>query len=560
MDKWWKNSVVYQIYPRSFKDSNGDGIGDIYGITEKLDYLKDLGVNVLWLSPVYQSPGDDNGYDISDYEAINAEFGTMADFDRLLAEAHARGLKIIMDLVINHSSDEHHWFQESRKSKTNPYRDWYIWKPGKKGGPPNNWGSVFGGSAWTYDEVTDEYYLHSFSPKQPDLNWENPTVRGELFAMMKRWCERGIDGFRMDVITMISKDQRFPDGEVHEGSLFGDFGPYCIHGPRIHEFLQEMNREVLSKFDLLTVGECGGITIENAPLYAGLDGKELDMFFQFEHVDTWDPPFGKWTRARFDFIKHKKIFFKWQNAVAHKAWMALFLGNHDQPRQVSRFGDDRPKWRERSAKLLALSIHLMQGTPYIFEGDELGMTNVPFAKISDYRDIEARNAWRDFVETGLISESDMLDFLALRSRDHARTPMQWDASEHAGFSTVEPWIMVNPNYRSVNAAEQVGRLDSVYHFYRKLIALRKAHSILVEGSLIPQLEDHPHIFAWQRVLGKQVWQFVSNWSDQEVALPLDVLQSFSVELGDSSTVVISNVEQPNLTLLQPYEATVWEVF
>ncbi len=551
MSKWWQNSVVYQIYPRSFKDSNGDGIGDINGITGKLDYLRDLGVDVLWLSPVYQSPGDDNGYDISDYEAINPEFGTMADFEQLLSEAHQRKLKIVMDLVVNHSSDEHRWFQESRRSKDNPYRDWYIWKPAKNGGPPNNWGSVFGGSAWAFDELSGEYYLHSFSPKQPDLNWENPAVRTEIYAMMRRWCERGIDGFRMDVITMISKDQRFPDGVVHEGSKYGDFGPYCIHGPRIHEFLQEMNREVLSSFDLLTVGECGGITPENAPLYAGLDGRELDMFFQFEHVDSWDPPFGKWTEARFDFIKHKKIFFKWQNAIAGRAWMALFLSNHDQPRMVSRFGNDEPQWRERSAKLLALSVHLFRGTPYLYEGDELGMSNVPFADIGDYRDIEAKNAWRDLVETGLIPPEQMLVFLGLRSRDHARTPMQWDVSTNAGFSEAEPWIMVNPNFTVINAAEQVARPDSVYNFYKRLIALRKAEPILVDGDVRPQLEEHPGVFAWRRVLGDKSWQFVSNWTAAEIENPL--------QLPEASSLVISNVDGPDRRRLQAYEASVWEI-
>ncbi len=547
---WWKDQVVYQIYPRSFNDSNGDGIGDLNGITEKLDYLKNLGVGVLWLSPVYQSPGDDNGYDISDYEAINPEFGTMEDFDRLLQEAHARGLKIVMDLVVNHSSDEHVWFQESRKSKDNPYRDWYIWKAGKKGGPPNNWGSVFGGSAWQYDERTDEYYLHSFSPKQPDLNWENPHVREAVFSMMRRWCERGIDGFRMDVITMISKDQRFPDGEVQSGNLYGDFGPYCIHGPRVHEFLREMNQEVMSRFDLMTVGECGGITLQEAPRYAGLDRKELDMFFQFEHVDTWDPPFGKWTDARFDFLKHKEIFFKWQNGIAGKAWMALFLVNHDQPRQVSRFGDDSTQWRERSAKMLSMSTHLMKGTPYIFQGDELGMTNVPFRSIEDYRDIEAKNAWRDLVKTGRIAEQDMLRFLGQRSRDHARTPMQWDDTAYAGFSDVQPWIMLNPNYKEINASEQLERTNSVWHFTKRLVALRKEHEILTEGSLIPQLEKHPSLFAWQRELGDEVWQFVSNWSDQPVVNPLP---------AGKAELILSNVDEPDFGMLQPYEGSVWRL-
>lgn len=554
MQPWWKKFVVYQIYPRSFMDANGDGIGDLKGISQKLNYLQRLGVDVLWLSPIYQSPGDDNGYDISDYEAINPEFGTMADFEELLTEAHKRGLKIVLDQVLNHSSDEHPWFQESRKSKTNPYRDYYIWRAGKEGGPPNNWGSVFGGSAWQYDDLSGEYYLHSFSPKQPDLNWENPKLRAALYAILRRWCERGVDGFRFDVITMISKDQRFPDGERQAGATYGDFGPYMLHGPRVHEYLEEMNREVFSHYDLLTVGECGGITIDNAPLYAGLERKELDMFFQFEHVDTWDPPFGKWTDARFDFLQHKRLFFKWQKACAGKAWMALFLGNHDQPRLLSRFGDERPQWRERSAKMLAMSTHLMLGTPYVYQGDELGMSNAPFATIADYRDIEARNAWHDLVETGQISAPDMLRFLGKRSRDQARTPMQWDNTAHAGFSAADPWIMVNPNYLTVNAEEQLTRPDSVFNFYRRLIALRKSEDILSAGDLLPQLEDDAQIFAWQRRYDGRVWQFISNWSDVEVEVPTELTAAMG-----AAELVLSNVESPVPTSLQPYEGTVWEL-
>ena len=357
---WWKESVVYQIYPRSFKDSNGDGIGDIPGIIEKLDYLKELGVNVLWISPMLESPQDDNGYDISDYRRIYKEYGTMEDYEKLLEEAHKRGIKILMDLVVNHTSDEHNWFIESRKSKDNPYRDYYIWREPVNGKEPNNWGSAFGGPAWEYDPQTEMYYLHLFSRKQPDLNWENEKVRQEVYDMMNFWCEKGIDGFRMDVISMISKDQSYPDGEMN-GGLYGDFGPYCVHGPRIHEFLQEMNREVLSRYDVMTVGETSGVTIEEAQKYAGEDRNELNMVFQFEHVDGQGSEHGKWTTEKYDFREFKKVMIKWQEELAGKAWNSLFLGNHDQPRSVSRFGNDNPAYRETSAKMLATCLHMMQG-------------------------------------------------------------------------------------------------------------------------------------------------------------------------------------------------------
>ena len=367
---WWKESIVYQIYPKSFNDSNGDGIGDIRGIIEKLDYLKELGVNVLWISPMLESPQDDNGYDISDYRRIYKDYGTMQDYEELLFQAHERGIKVLMDLVVNHTSDEHQWFLESKKSKDNPYRDYYIWKNPVNGKEPNNWGGVFGGSAWEYDNETQMYYLHLFSKKQPDLNWENEKVRQEVYDMMKFWCDKGIDGFRMDVISMISKDQAFPDGEVKSG-LYGDFGPYCVHGPRVHEFLQEMNREVLSKYDIMTVGETSGVTIEEAQKYAGEESGELNMVFQFEHVEDASPhaEFGKWTTDRYDFKAFKKTMIKWQEELQGKAWNSLFLGNHDQPRSVSRFGNDNPAYRETSAKMLATCLHMMQGTPYVYQGE-----------------------------------------------------------------------------------------------------------------------------------------------------------------------------------------------
>ena len=369
--KWWKEAVVYQIYPRSFMDSNGDGIGDLNGITSRLDYLKDLGVDVIWLSPVYQSPNDDNGYDISDYRAIMQEFGTMEDFDRMLSEMHKRGIRLVMDLVVNHTSDEHKWFVESRKSKDNPYRDYYIWRDAKEGKEPNNWGSCFSGSAWKYDPQTEMYYLHLFSTKQPDLNWENPAVRKEVFDMMNWWCEKGIDGFRMDVISMISKPEGLPDGKIPEGGLYGDSG--CVNGPHVHEYLQEMNREVLSKYDLMTVGECAGVTIEEAEKYASADGKELSMVFQFELVDLASGTYGKWTDKRVPLKDFKRVMTAWQTELEGKAWNSLFLGNHDQPRCLSRFGDDSPEYRVVSAKMLATCLHMMQGTPYVYQGDELGM-------------------------------------------------------------------------------------------------------------------------------------------------------------------------------------------
>ena len=390
---WWKESIVYQIYPQSFKDTNGDGIGDINGIIEKLDYLKDLGGNVLWIAPICQAPLDDNGYDISDYQAILADYGTMEDYERLLDEAHKRDIKILMDLVVNHTSDEHKWFIESKKSKDNPYRDYYIWKPGKDGKEPNNWGSIFGGSAWEYDEASDMYYLHCFSKKQPDLNWENPAMRKDIYDMMNWWCQKGVDGFRMDVISMISKDQRFPDGEIR--GLYGDPAPYYFHGPRIHEFLQEMNREVLSKYDIMTVGETSGVTIEEAQKYAGADRHELSMVFQFEHIGIGDGEYGKWTTGRYDFKEFKEIMNRWQEELSDDTWNSLFLDNHDQPRAVSRFGNDSKEYREVSAKMLATCIHMMKGTPYVYQGEELGMTNAYFDDLSQYRDIESQQYYEE---------------------------------------------------------------------------------------------------------------------------------------------------------------------
>ena len=549
--KWWKESVVYQIYPKSFKDSNGDGVGDIRGIIQKLDYLKELGVNVLWISPMLESPQDDNGYDISDYRRIYEEYGTMEDYEELLCEAHKRSIRILMDLVVNHTSDEHNWFIESRKSKDNPYRDYYIWKDPVNGKEPNNWGGAFGGSAWEYDPQTQMYYLHLFSKKQPDLNWENEKVRQEVYDMMKFWCEKGIDGFRMDVISMISKDQRFPDGEMNNG-LYGDFGPYCVHGPRVHEFLQEMNQKVLSKYDIMTVGETAGVTIEEAQKYAGDDRNELNMVFQFEHVESGCGDYGKWTTQKYDFKKFKNIMIKWQEKLQGKAWNSLFLGNHDQPRSVSRFGNDNPVYRETSAKMLATCIHMMQGTPYVYQGEELGMTNVYFDKLEDYRDIESINYFEEFTESGLMTPEHMMKCLMLRSRDNARTPMQWDDSKQAGFTEGEPWIKVNPNYKKINAAQQLEDPDSVFHYYQKLIRLRKEKDIIVYGEFEPLYREDEQIFAYTRKQDQEKLLTVCNFSDKNAEV--EVPEEFK-----GAECLITNLgrkEFEGKIVLNPYEAFV----
>lgn len=544
---WWKEAVIYQIYPRSFADSNGDGIGDLNGITAHLDYLETLGIDVIWLSPVYKSPNDDNGYDISDYRDIMNDFGTMEDFDRLLAEAHRHHIKIVMDLVVNHTSDEHAWFIESRSSKDNPHRDYYIWKDPKNGKEPNNWGSCFGGSAWELDERTGMYYLHCFSKKQPDLNWENPKVRDEVFDMMNWWCEKGIDGFRMDVISMISKDQSYPDGPVEDG-LYGSFSPYVCNGPRVHEFLQEMNNRVLSHYDLLTVGEAAGVTIDEAKKYANSDGTELGMVFQFEHVDLVKSPIGKWTDQKPQLTDFRRVMNKWQYELEGKAWNSLFLDNHDQPRVVSRFGNDSEAYRVISAKMLATCLHMMKGTPYIYQGEELGMTNVYFDKLEDYRDIESINAFHQYVDSGIVKADDMMRYLKEISRDNARTPMQWDDSKNAGFTDGTPWINVNPNYKEINAKAAVAEPDSVFHYYQELIKLRHTLPIIVYGKFQGLLEDSETIYAYERHLDGQVLTVACNFTDQEQDCTL-----FDDLAGEE---LISNYKTHKAGKLQPYEARV----
>ena len=548
--KWWKEAVIYQIYPRSFMDSNGDGIGDLQGIISRLDYLKYLGIDVIWLSPIYKSPGDDNGYDISDYQDIMDEFGTMADFDALLAAAHERGIKIVMDLVVNHTSDEHRWFVESRKSSDNEYRDYYIWKKGKDGGtPPNNWGSCFGGSAWQYDEATDMYYLHLFSRKQPDLNWDNPKVRREVFDMMTWWCDKGIDGFRMDVISMISKTKEMPDGKVH--GLYGDYGPYCVHGPNVHKYLQEMNKEVLSRYDIMTVGETPGVTTQLVGQYAGEDAGELNMVFQFEHVEG-DGKYGKWTDEKIPLTTLKKILSRWQTELYGKAWNSLFWDNHDQPRAVSRFGDDRPAYREVSAKMLATCLHMLQGTPYIYQGEELGMTNYPFQSPDDFRDIESINAYREWCLDGQLSHEVFWPCITFKSRDNARTPMQWSDSEQAGFTTGTPWIAVNPNYREINAKAQAADPESVFHYYRKLIALRQEHPIMVYGRYEELLADSEELFVYTRTLESETLLVVCSFCDHETAFAIP--QEFA---GASCLISNRNGDYTGTKItLKPYEAFV----
>ena len=548
---WWKEAVVYQIYPRSFMDSNGDGIGDLNGITSRLDYLKELGIDVIWLSPVYQSPNDDNGYDISDYQAIMQEFGTMEDFDKMIEGIHARGMRLVMDLVVNHTSDEHAWFLESRKSKDNPYRDYYIWREGKDGQAPNNWGSYFSGSAWQHDDATDMYYLHLFSKKQPDLNWENPKVREEVFSMMNWWCaEKGIDGFRMDVINLISKQPGLPDGPKAPKELYGYAN--CANGPRVHEFLKEMNQKVLSKYELITVGEAPGVTVEEAKRYAGFDEKELNMVFQFEHVGLDGGEYGKWTDKRVPLTEFKKVMSKWQTELDGQAWNSLYLGNHDQPRSISRFGDDSPEYREVCAKMLATCLHMMQGTPYVYQGEEFGMTNVPFDDISEVRDIESINAYREMSEAGLISREDMLRFICLKGRDNARTPVQWDDSENAGFTTGTPWIKVNPNYKQINAKAALEDKNSIFYYYQKLIALRKEEPVMVYGHYALLEPDHESLYVYTRSLDEQKLLVICNFTKEPAGY--EVPAEFA-----GAQILIGNYQRDKVegTIeLKPYEAIV----
>jgi oligo-1,6-glucosidase len=549
---WWKESVVYQIYPRSFKDSNGDGIGDLRGIIQKIDYLKELGIDVIWLSPIYKSPNDDNGYDISDYQDIMEEFGSMADFDALLHEAHAKGIKILLDLVVNHTSDEHVWFAESRKSVDNPYRDYYIWKSGEDGKAPNNWGSSFGGPAWEYDAETGMYYLHLYSVKQPDLNWDNPKVRHGVYDMMRWWLDKGIDGFRMDVINLISKDEHFPDA-AKGGHEYGDFYPIVANGPKIHNYLKEMNKEVLSKYDIMTVGEMPMVTVEHARKYTSEAENELNMVFHFEHMGVDTGEHGRWCDRKMYLPDLKAVMTKWQTGLYNEGWNSLYWNNHDQPRVVSRFGNDTA-YREVSAKMLGTCLHFMQGTPYIYQGEELGMTNIKFEKLTDYKDIDTLNSYHQFVEVEGMPHDEMMRYIYKKSRDNARTPMQWDDSEHAGFTTGEPWIAVNPNHKTINASKQMEDPDSVFNYYKRLIELRKKYPVIVYGQYELLDPDNVDLYVYKRTYKEETLIIICSFKEQEVPYALD-----GYDLEDAE-ILISNypVEDDNANIvLKPYEARVY---
>ncbi|MCA3976525.1 glycoside hydrolase family 13 protein [Vibrio vulnificus] len=512
-NKWWHDVVVYQIYPRSFCDSNNDGIGDLNGIISKLDYLKTLGVNVLWLSPVYKSPMDDNGYDISDYQDIAAEFGTMADMQNLLAQAKARDIRIVMDLVVNHTSDEHPWFVEARKSKDNPYRDYYIWRDAKPDGSvPDDQGSIFGGSAWQWDEATQQYYFHLFSKRQPDLNWENPKVQQEVHKMMNWWIDQGIGGFRLDVIDLIGK-------EIDKG-ITGN-------GPRLHPLLQEMNRATFGDKDLLTVGETWGATPEIAKLYSDPERHELSMVFQFEHITlTWQHG-DKWNPIPLDLKQFKHVLTKWQTELSNQGWNSLFWNNHDLPRVVSKYGDDK-RYRVESAKMLATALHFLKGTPYIYQGEEIGMTNVAFESLDQYKDIETLNFYKVKTESG-VSHQHMMDAIHENSRDNARTPMQWSASQNGGFSQAKPWIEVNPNYPEINVEQALADSDSIFYHYQKLIELRKEHPAIVYGDFTPLFAEHDSVFAYVRSHQDEQLLVINNFSDQDISIELpDNLQNKEV--------------------------------
>lgn len=552
---WWKKAVVYQIYPKSFNDTTGNGVGDIKGIIEKLDYLATLGVDVVWLTPIYESPQRDNGYDISDYFRIYEPYGTMEDFDSLLKEAHNRGIKIIMDIVVNHTSTEHQWFIESKSSKDNPYREYYIWKDAKNGGAPTNWESKFGGNAWQYDEQTDQYYLHLFDVTQADLNWEHEPVRREVYDMMKFWLDKGVDGFRLDVVNLLSKDQRFLDDDGSTG--LGDGRKFYTDGPKIHEYLHEMNQEVFSHYDIMTVGEMSSTSIDNCIKYTNPERKELDMTFSFHHLKVDYPNGEKWTKAEFDFYKLKQILSDWQVEMNKGGgWNALFWCNHDQPRVVSRFGNDK-EYHKESAKMLATVIHMMQGTPYIYQGEEFGMTNPNFTSIDDYRDVESLNIFEILKGKGM-TEQEILDILKQKSRDNSRTPVQWSDEENAGFTTGTPWIKPAANYKDINAEKAMADQDSVFYHYQKLIQLRKEYNIVTDGNYELLLANHDAIFAYIRNNGNEKLLVVNNFYSKEVEFQLPAHVDIA---GVTSTILLSNyadsTEDIKQIKLRPYESVLY---
>jgi oligo-1,6-glucosidase len=557
-EPWWKTAVVYQVYPRSFADSDGDGVGDLPGVIGRLDYLHRLGIDVLWLSPVYPSPQDDNGYDISDYQNIEPVFGTLDDFDTLVEQAHARGIRIVMDLVVNHTSDEHPWFVESRSGKDSPKRDWYWWRPpregmaaGQPGAEPTNWASFFSGPTWELDDATGEYYLHLFSRKQPDLNWENPEVRQAVYAMMRWWLDRGVDGFRMDVINMISKDPALPDGVPFAAGALGNGFPHFICGPRNHEFLAEMHREVFEGRDrpVLTVAEMPGVTLEQAVEFTAPERREVDMVFQFEHVNV-DQGGSKWDILPFRLRDLKATFGRWQAGLAEVGWNSLYWNNHDQPRVVSRFGDDGT-YRVKAATMLGTVLHMHRGTPYVYQGEELGMTNTPFTSIDDFRDIESVNHYTEAVAAGQDPEA-VLQALRFMGRDNARTPMQWDDSPHAGFTTGTPWLAVNPNHKDINAAAAVADPDSVFHHYRRLIELRHTEPVVAHGDFTMLLPNDEHVYAFTRSLDGVELLTLGNFTGE--SMPVDLPGWAGTEL------VLGNYPPDGNTdtlVLRPWEARVY---
>ncbi|MBM4762012.1 alpha-glucosidase [Bacillus sp. B15-48] len=551
--KWWKEAVAYQIYPRSFMDSNGDGIGDLQGIISKLDYLKDLGINVIWISPIYTSPNDDNGYDISDYKGILEDYGTMSDFDELLEAVHERKMKLIMDLVINHTSDEHPWFIESRSSKTNRFRKYYIWHPGKNGGEPNNWESIFGGSVWEFDEHTKEYYMHIFSRRQPDLNWENPQMRCELYEMINWWLDKGIDGFRVDAISHIKKAPGFPDlPNPHNLKYVPSYKGHMNH-VGIQEFLQELKRETFAKYDIMTVGEANGVAASEANKWVGEDEGIFNMIFQFEHLDLW----GKSTTGGIDIHALKETFHRWQTNLDGVGWNALFLENHDQPRSVSTWGDSR-RFRVESGKSLATLYFLMQGTPFIYQGQEIGMTNVKFSTIDEYQDIAIKNLYQAGIAEGK-SHDELMQIIWKNGRDNARTPMQWTDEKNAGFTSGTPWLKINPNYKEINVKKELADPNSIYTYYKKLIEIRKKKSSLLYGSFKLILAEHEYIFSYLRVLNDEIILVITNLFpvETEFLLPEEIkyekaellLNNYSVSTKDNHTRFT----------LRPFEARVYQL-
>ncbi|MCF8008253.1 MAG: alpha-glucosidase [Halanaerobiales bacterium] len=557
--KWWKEAVVYQIYPRSFQDSNNDGIGDIPGIINKLDYIEDLGIDVIWLCPVYKSPNADNGYDISDYNRIMDEFGDLDDIKELIKKVHNRDMKLIMDLVVNHTSNQHEWFIKSKKSKINPFRDYYIWKDGKEGKfPPTNWESYFGGSSWTYDQKTKQYYLHLFAKEQPDLNWENKEVRHKIYEMMRWWLDKGIDGFRMDVINMISKDQTFPDGEEKKKGEYGDGTPYFLNGPKLYEFLKEMGEEVLFDYDIMTVGETNNFGIDNAIKFSKVNDKDLlNMIFHFELMSVDRDKDNKWIEKDIDLKEIKSIYKKWNQKLYNKGWNAVYLGNHDQPRIVSRFGDDK-NYRNESAKMLATMILTMPGTPYIYQGEEIGMTNVKFDDIGKYRDIETINYYRMQNKKNKRVDEILKDIHRV-SRDNARTPMQWDESFNAGFTESTPWIDINPNYKNINVKNEQNDPDSILNFYKQLIKIRKNNKTLIYGKYEPVLEDDQNVFSYFRKDSNGIYLIILNFFEKSQVI------DFSSKVScENLNLIISNYknnEYANLLniKIKPYESLLFKL-